>query len=396
MQSLKPSGQTQPTSQKGGNWVETTLGILYVVDGNVQFADDWDHWKNAFCRLLEISDDKARQYVEECVTVGHQVFGKLFHELPSESRLVCLTQATTNVLFGGERPQLAKIADSWGTDLQGAKPNRVYAQSISGDASRMVVGNVENEYAWLLDPKTQKPVDAHSIVYDTSYYSSGGEAHYGPKHYMAQADWRLEKSARLMRTVLDNSGERKAKWLAEPSKINAIDFGSGIGYFRKAFSDLGFNHFGIELSTDIIQKCKETFGYDTWHCDVSDLGKVSGGRKFHLITLWDVIEHLSEPVEQIRQLRTHLADDGLIVIRTPNVVAHEIDILGDFYPSFKFDHIQYFSPKSLEFCMSQSGLKPVYVETASHLFKGLLGADFTYKQGHSLHGADLIGIYAPS
>jgi hypothetical protein len=43
--------------------------------------------------------------------------------------------------------------------------------------------------------------------------------------------------------------------------------------------------------------------------------------------------------------------------------------------------------------MKTVGLEPCYVETSSHIFKGLLGADFLFQMGKKNKGADIIAFY---
>jgi hypothetical protein len=71
----------------------------------------------------------------------------------------------------------------------------------------------------------------------------------------------------------------------------------------------------------------------------------------------------------------------------------EADLLGDRYYSYKLDHIRYFSPASLTSLMKLCGLEKIYLETTSHLFKGLLAADFLHQLGQQLKGADIVAVY---
>ncbi len=82
-----------------------------------------------------------------------------------------------------------------------------------------------------------------------------------------------------------------------------LDVGSGIGYFRQAAQTLGFEHYGIDLSPDIIKQCKEAFGFDTWQGRIEDLREIAAGKKFQLITMFDVIEHLEKPRAVITMLK---------------------------------------------------------------------------------------------
>lgn len=377
-------------------WVETTMGILFVSRGSVQFADDHDHWRKGFCRLLEIDESKARQFIENTVEASEQIFGRNLSHLQEEERLTCLIEAVNKTFYKHQRNRREANHDLDFTGLVGPEgeiPDTVFAYSISGNADYLVIGNEIEEFAWLVDAKTMKPVTADSIIYDENYYSPQGGEHYGMKEYVLQMDWRLEKARRIINMVVDNAGTRKEKWLAKPEKVKMLDVGSGVGYFRKAAETLGFEHFGIDLSQDIIKHCKDVFGYDTWNGHVEDLRKYTAGTKFQLITLFDVIEHLEKPRAVIALLKEFLADDGLIVVRTPNLNAQEAEILGDYYYSFKLDHVRYFSANSLNEMMHGIKMKSLFSETASHLFKGILGADYLFKLGQARRGADILAFY---
>lgn len=378
-----------------GSWVESTMGVLYVVGDRVQFCDDFDHWRNAFCRLLEIPEARGREFVEQTVVAGRELFGRLLHDLSEEERVECLKHATTTVLYGGKRPvDGTPMQASWGTDLQGAGPDRIYAHSVSGDKSRIVVGNSEHQFAWLIDASSNLPVRAESIDYGQNYWSSDGEKHYGMKHYVAQSDWRLEKARRLVHTVIEKSGEKGKRWQQAPSDVSVLDVGAGLGYFRKAFDELGYPHYGVDISSYINQQCKAMFGFDTWECDFARLDEMAKGRKFDIITMWELIEHVESAEESVRVLKEFLAPGGVIVARTPNLDALEYDILGDYYYSFKFEHVKYFSPLSFDVLMSKCGLRKVYLETSSHLFKGVCSPGYLYNIGQSLRGADILAIYS--
>lgn len=376
-----------------GKWFETTQGVIYVVDDSVQFCDDFDHWKNAFCRLLEISDEKARAYIEETAGFAQEHFGRQLQSLSDDQKIACVAEATTRMLYGGARPSAKKIESSWGTDLWGAPPDTVFAHSVSGHTERFVVGSKQRQFAWLIDADTGKPVRADSIKYDDAYFGSGGNAHYGMKHYVSQSDWRLEKARRLVRTVLENSGARKQHFLDHPPTTNVLDVGSGLGYFRKAFDELGYRHYGVDLSKYINLRCKQMFGFESWNCDFTKLNEVAGGMKFDIITMWELIEHVEDAAASVRLMTEFLAPGGILVARTPNLSALEYDILGDYYYSFKFEHVKYFSPQSYDYIMTAAGLQKIYMETSSHIFKGILGPDYLYKAGQQLRGADIVAIY---
>lgn len=377
-------------------WVETTMGVLLVSRGSVQFADDHDHWRKGICRLLEIDEPKARKLIENTVDAAERLFGRNLCNLPDEEKITCLLQAVNDTFYKGKRKPFEA---SLNVDLcgvsgpEGESADKIFAHSISGNQEYMVIGSEIDEFAWLVDAKTNQAVTADSIIYNEQYYAPQGNRHCGMKEYTRQLEWRLEKARRIIDQVVAHAGARAEKWLSNPSQVKMLDIGSGIGYFRQAAQDLGFQHNGIDLSQEIIKHCRETFGFETWHGRVEDLAKHAPGQKFQLITMFDVIEHLEKPRAVITLLKEFLSDDGILVIRTPNLAAQEAEILGDYYYSFKLDHVRYFSAGSLTEMMHGVKMKSVYKETSSHLFKGVLGADYLYKLGQAGRGADILALF---
>lgn len=377
-------------------WVETTMGVLLVSRGSVQFADDHDHWRKGICRLLEIDEPKAREFIENTVDAAERLFGRNLCNLPDEEKITCLFEAVNGTFYRGKRKAIEaglNVDFSGVAGPEGESADKIFAHSISGNEEFMVIGSEIDEFAWLVDAKTKRPVTADSITYNEHYYAPQGNRHCGMKEYTQQMEWRLEKARRIIDQVLAHAGARAENWLSNRSQVKMLDIGSGFGYFRQAAQVLGFQHYGIDLSQEIIKHCQETFGFETWHGRVEDLAKHASGQKFQLITMFDVIEHLEKPRAVITLLKEFLSDDGILVIRTPNLAAQEAEILGDYYYSFKLDHVRYFSASSLTEMMHGVKMKSVYKETSSHLFKGILGADYLYKLGQSRRGADILALF---
>lgn len=372
------------------------MGILLVNRGSVQFVDDHDHWRKGFCRLLEIDEPQAREFIEKTIEAAERIFGRSLSNIGEEEKITCLYEAVDETFYKGERKKIEASKEIDFTDLRGPEgevPDKIFAHSISGNSAYMVIGNEIEGFAWLVDASTRMPVTADSVTYDEKYFAPSQNNHYGMKEYTHQMEWRLEKARRILDLVVENAGTRGEKWKENPEEVKMLDVGSGIGYFRQAAQALGFEHHGIDLSPDIIKQCKETFGFETWQGRVEDLREIASGKRFQLITMFDVIEHLEKPRAVVTMLKDFLADDGTLVIRTPNLAAQEAEILGDYYYSFKLDHVRYFSANSLNEMMHGVKMKSVFSETASHLFKGILGADYLFKLGQARRGADILALY---
>ena len=133
------------------------MGILLVSRGSVQFADDHDHWRKGFCRLLEIDEGQAREFIETTVDAAEQIFGRNLSNIGDEEKITCLLEAVNERFYKGRRQEIESGLSLDFTDSRGPEgeiPDKVFAHSISGNDSFLVVGNEIEEFAWLVDAKT--------------------------------------------------------------------------------------------------------------------------------------------------------------------------------------------------------------------------------------------------
>lgn len=91
-----------------------------------------------------------------------------------------------------------------------------------------------------------------------------------------------------------------------------LEVGSGLGYFTYALSEDGFNILGIDLSEDAVSKSASAFGN---LYKVINLNKLY--ERFDIIILTEVIEHVSDPVRFLNDLKELLVKDGEILLTTP-------------------------------------------------------------------------------
>jgi SAM-dependent methyltransferase len=106
-----------------------------------------------------------------------------------------------------------------------------------------------------------------------------------------------------------------------PGPGNLVDVGCGLGHFVAATLRRRpeWNADGYELSTAAVE----------WsHRELGMAGHVHNGRvedggiapgSVDVITMWDVIEHLSNPQPLLRSLRELLRPGGTLFVQTPNV-----------------------------------------------------------------------------
>jgi 2-polyprenyl-3-methyl-5-hydroxy-6-metoxy-1,4-benzoquinol methylase len=69
---------------------------------------------------------------------------------------------------------------------------------------------------------------------------------------------------------------------------------------------------------------------------------------FDAITLWDVLEHVSDPVATLIRCRTLLKAGGFVFLNVPDLDSLQARILGKSWPLLLAEHLNYFNRPSLK------------------------------------------------
>jgi hypothetical protein len=80
--------------------------------------------------------------------------------------------------------------------------------------------------------------------------------------------------------------------------------------------------------------------------------------------MWDVIEHLTDPLQELKRAHRLLRPNGLLAVSTMNVDAWFPRLLGRRWPWYMQMHLYYFTPKTLRQMLDLAGFETV--ETVPH------------------------------
>jgi SAM-dependent methyltransferase len=137
-----------------------------------------------------------------------------------------------------------------------------------------------------------------------------------------------------------------------PPGSRVLDFGSGDGTFLRRTLRKGWMPFGVEAS---FRPDQATSGYEVFNT----IDAVRSRAPFNVITLWHVLEHLTDPAAVIRELVGMLAPGGVIVIGVPDAEGVQARTLGADWMHLDVPrHLFHFGRTSLERLLSLSSLSP--------------------------------------
>lgn len=177
--------------------------------------------------------------------------------------------------------------------------------------------------------------------YDKSYFK-GSDAK-GYQDYEC-----LENS--LRRTFL-----KRLKQIEKKHNINGkeiLDFGCGMGFFLAEARKRDYRVTGIEVSGYAAEYAGTKF-------DIPILSSINDiDKRFDIITMWDVIEHLQDPAAILSKAHDIMTPGGLLVITTGNIDSAVAKLSGKKWHLFNIpEHLSYFSPKSITYLLEQTGFE---------------------------------------
>jgi 2-polyprenyl-3-methyl-5-hydroxy-6-metoxy-1,4-benzoquinol methylase len=188
--------------------------------------------------------------------------------------------------------------------------------------------------------------DFSAIYADDAYWSGGRD--YGYADY--EQAWRDARRVALGR--LDH-----LRRSMPPGTM--LEIGCAAGYFLREARSRGWQTFGVELSPTMRKRAAELVG-----CPIfASLGEAAAGpRRFDCVAMFEVIEHLAEPLDFIRQLRAAMTPGAMLMLSTPNFDAPAA--LHGPYSYHWFSppaHVSYFTPATLRDCIEQAGFEAVHI-----------------------------------
>jgi SAM-dependent methyltransferase len=81
------------------------------------------------------------------------------------------------------------------------------------------------------------------------------------------------------------------------------------------------------------------------------------GKKFDVVTLCDVIEHVSRPMELLQAAHRCLVPGGLLVLVTPDIRSFAARVMGHRWWHFRSAHIGYFSRQTMLAALESAGFQ---------------------------------------
>lgn len=147
--------------------------------------------------------------------------------------------------------------------------------------------------------------------------------------------------------------KRISRYIQPPGAI--LDIGSASGAFLRLMVDTGWEAYGVEPSSSQCEKARRVLGSEAVIQECVLENAVLPGN-FDVITLWDVLEHVTEPVVFLKHCSDLLRPGGYLFLNTPRIDSAMARTLGERWPLLLAEHLNYFTVESLRIGAQKSNL----------------------------------------
>src|SRR5262249_25612982 len=185
----------------------------------------------------------------------------------------------------------------------------------------------------------------------TAYYGEGyytGTQDKGYKDYIGQRESRKSYFRSTIPMI---------KRYLPVEKPRVLDVGCATGCFLEVSCELGWEPHGVELSAYAAQTAR-SLGLDVRTGTLAEA--MLRTSTFDLVTFWDTIEHVPDPLETLTLTHDLLERDGLVVISTADISTVTARFYGKQWALLAPPgHLFYFSRKTLSAILRRTGFRPL-------------------------------------
>jgi 2-polyprenyl-3-methyl-5-hydroxy-6-metoxy-1,4-benzoquinol methylase len=195
---------------------------------------------------------------------------------------------------------------------------------------------------------------ALASLYNADYFERGEEGSaFGYADY-AEQEKAIRHTARL-----------RIRWIKKllgtnPAKNRLLEVGSAYGFFLDEARQAGFQIGGVEPAATARARANRLLKKQMVE---AELANVTG--LFDVVVLWDVLEHLPDPLATLRQIDDKTPRGALLAIITPNSASFPAKFFQHRWLIFASpqEHLHFFNPATIRRLLLQAGYASLEIIT---------------------------------
>ena len=150
------------------------------------------------------------------------------------------------------------------------------------------------------------------------------------------------------------NGDKSSTFRWVPRDVRVLDIGCGFGESLGYYQARGCDVYGVEADENV-RRVADKFGYKV-HVGLFD-PSVYEPDYFDYVTMSQVIEHVTDPVQTLEGIARVLKPGGVAILSTPNAGGWGAKVFGKYWINWHAPyHLQFFTLRSMQLAAEKSGL----------------------------------------
>lgn len=180
-----------------------------------------------------------------------------------------------------------------------------------------------------------------------SYYPSDYEAYRPFRQLGGLARWRRQHALSLLR--------RSVMRYIDAGRL--LDVGCATGEFLQEMRRHGWDVEGIEISPQAAAMARDVYGLKVFTGPIESFHPPG---RYDVVTLWDVLEHLSSPRAGLLQIRRWLSRGGHVILSVPNLESWDARLFGQWWIGWDAPrHFNLFSRPVIDRLLAETGFEVI-------------------------------------
>ena len=191
--------------------------------------------------------------------------------------------------------------------------------------------------------------------------------YYASDAYISHTDSKDTLTDKLYQFVKNFTIKRKVSLIGsfKANEISILDIGCGTGDFLVACQKNGWKAQGVEpndkarrITSKKLNSNNDPISEEFTFSDIQ--GVIDKNKKYDVICMWHVLEHVSNLKEYIEYLKSLLDADGILLIAVPNFRSFDALYYKEYWAAFDVPrHLWHFSKRSIALLFEKVNLKVI-------------------------------------
>lgn len=253
---------------------------------------------------------------------------------------------------------LEALTEYWARIQEGANSWRTASCTLCGNPNFLLLGNYDTYGIPITTGICTQCANCYTTVFP-DMFDSGFEM-YRSLYRRIDRGWSTPDTSFFMREV--EKGKALCRLLGtldqDCSKFtNVLDVGCGTGGALVPFQELGCQILGIDLDSAYLDLGRCAASLPLEQRTLEELAATGVPRKFDLVIVDQVLEHVLNPIDFLRTIRNLLSSEGLIYVSVPGYRNIRDHYGGDLRRYLQFPHLTHFDATAIAEVAHAAGLQ---------------------------------------